>query len=256
LPFRVRATPPDAPTRIVKPPRFDFNRRMSRIDRVTQLADHFERAILAGELAPGELLPSERELSARMGVSRSVVREALGRLASLGLVRSVHGSGTRVAAADTHQLTVGYRRLLSRPDFRLDDLSAVRLPLETAIAAAAAVRRTDEHLTRLEKTQKILGNPRRPLEAHVKADLEFHAVLAEATGNPLFQVVLAPIQELLIASRWNTLDRYGADLACRHHAAILKAVRAGSSDAAARAMREHIEANMQHLGEIAREAGP
>ncbi len=228
---------------------------MSRIDRVSQIADHFERAILSGELPPGELLPSERDLSAQMGVSRSVVREALGRLASLGLVRSVHGSGTRVEAAATRPLTVAYQRLLSRPDFHLDDLSAVRLPLETAIAAAAAARRTDEHLARLDRTQKILGNPRRGLEAHVKADLEFHALLAEATGNPLFQVVLVPIQELLIHSRWRTLGRYGADLACRHHAAILAAVRAGDSEAAARAMREHIEANMQHLGEIERGSG-
>src|SRR5262249_36106976 len=156
--------------------------------RVSQLAEHFERAILAGELAAGELLPSERELSAKMGVSRSVVREALGRLASLGLVKSVHGSGTRVEAADTHQLTVGYQRLLARTDYKLDALSAVRLPLETAIAGAAALRRSDDHLARLEKTQKVLGNPRRSLEAHVRADLDFHAVLAEATGNPLFQV--------------------------------------------------------------------
>jgi GntR family transcriptional repressor for pyruvate dehydrogenase complex len=228
---------------------------MSRVDRVSQLAEQFERAILSGELAPGELLPSERELSARMGVSRSVVREALGRLTSLGLVRSVHGSGTRVEAAGTRQVTVGYQRLLSRPDCRPEDLSAVRLPLETAIAAAAATRRTEEQLDRLDRTQKVLGNPRRSLEAHVKADLEFHSILAEATGNPLFQVVLAPIQELLIQSRWQTLDRYGADLACRHHAKILKAVRAGDPAAAEQAMREHIEANTQHLGEIARSAG-
>jgi DNA-binding FadR family transcriptional regulator len=227
---------------------------MSRVDRVTQLANQFEQQILTGELAAGELLPSERELSARLNVSRSVVREALGRLASLGLVRSVHGSGTRVEPAGTRQVTVGYRRLLSRPDLRLDDLSAVRLPLETAIAAAAAAHRTAEHLGRLEKTQKVLGNPRRALEAHVRADLEFHAILAEATGNPLFQVVLAPIQELLIQSRWRTLGRYGADLACRHHAQILDAVRAGDVAAAERAMRLHIEANIQHLGELARAA--
>jgi DNA-binding FadR family transcriptional regulator len=71
---------------------------MPRTDHVTHLAEHHERAILSGELAPGDLLPSEREIGARTGVTRSVVREALGRLASLGLVRSVHGSGTRVEA--------------------------------------------------------------------------------------------------------------------------------------------------------------
>jgi DNA-binding FadR family transcriptional regulator len=224
---------------------------MSKLDRVSRIAERLEKAILAGELAPGDNLPSERDLSAKLGVSRSVVREALHRLASLGLVKSVHGSGTRVQAPGSKQVTVGYRRLLAGPGYRLDHLAAVRLPLETAIASAAAANRTEEHLARLARTQKILGSPRRSLEAHVQADMDFHAVLAEATGNPLFQVMLAPIQELLIESRYHTLGRYGAALACEHHARILQAVEAGDAEAAARAMREHLEANLQHLGELA-----
>jgi DNA-binding FadR family transcriptional regulator len=211
------------------------------------MAREFERAIVAGEFAPGDVLPSEREISARWGVSRSVVREALGRLASLGLVRSVHGSGTRVEAPNGRQITVGYRRLLRATDWRLEDLAAVRLPLETSIAALASQRRTDEHLARLEQAQEILGNPTRTLEAHVKADFAFHAALAEATGNPFFAVVLAPIQELLIESRRHTLGRYRAELAHAHHARILEAVRDRDQARAEQAMREHIEANFQHL---------
>jgi DNA-binding FadR family transcriptional regulator len=222
---------------------------MSRIDRVSQVVDRFEQAILSGALTPGEQIPSEREISAQMGVSRSVVREALGRLASLGLVRSVHGSGTRIEAPSSRQVTVGYQRLLTRPDFRLEDLAAVRLPLETTIAALAAARRTVDHLEQMNRTQKVLGNSRRSLESHVKADLDFHAVLADATGNPLFQTVLAPIQQLLVESRRRTLGRYGSEIAYRHHARILDAVAAGDADAAAAAMREHLEANFQHLRE-------
>ncbi len=224
---------------------------MSRTDAVTQLADSLEQAILSGELRPGDLLPSERDISTQRQVSRSVVREALGRLASLGLVRSVHGSGTRVEAPSSRPVTVGYRRLLTRPDFRLEDLAAVRMPLETTIAALAAARRTEEHLARMDEAQKVLGNPRRSLEAHVRADLDFHAALADATGNPLFRVMLAPIAELLIESRRRTLGSYGSALAHRHHARILEAVRAGDAEAAGRAMREHVEANFQHLRQSA-----
>jgi DNA-binding FadR family transcriptional regulator len=220
---------------------------MLRTDRVSQVVSRFEEAILSGQLAPGDQIPSEREISAEMGVSRSVVREALNRLASLGLVRSVHGSGTLVEVPNSRQVTVGYQRLLSRPDFHLHDLAAVRLPLETTIVALAAAQRTEAHLAGLEKTQKVLGNPRRSLEAHIKADLDFHATLAEATGNPLFQVVLAPIQQLLIESRRRTLGHYGSEIAFRHHASILEAVRAGDAAGAVRAMREHIETNFQHL---------
>src|SRR6516162_2294127 len=98
---------------------------MSRIDRVSKIAGRLEEQILSGELAPGTQIPSEREISAQLGVSRSVVREALGRLASLGLVRSIHGSGTRVGTPSTKQVTVGYQRLLSRDDIKMEDVSAV-----------------------------------------------------------------------------------------------------------------------------------
>ena len=224
---------------------------MPEIDQVSQLAAQLEQAILAGELRAGEKLPSERDLSGRWGVSRSVVREALGRLASLGLVRSQHGSGTRVEAPSLRPVEMGYQRLLSRPDFRLEHLAEVRLPLETTIAGLAATRRSDEHLVRLSETQRVLGFPAESLEAHAEADLAFHAVLAEATGNPLFQVVLAPMQRLLIESRRRTLGQYGSDLAHRHHAEILDAVRAGDAAEASRAMRRHLEANFQHLREMA-----
>jgi GntR family transcriptional repressor for pyruvate dehydrogenase complex len=226
---------------------------MSRTDHVSQVADQLEHAILSGEFAAGDVLPSERELSDRLGVSRSVVREALGQLRSLGLIRSVHGSGTRVEAPNDRLVTLGYQRLLHRPDFRLEHLAEVRLPLETTIAARAAIKRTAEHLERLRATQKILGNARRSLEAHVKADLDFHATLAEATGNPFFQTVLAPIQQLLIESRRRTLGRYGSEIAHQHHGKILAAVEAGDAEAAARAMREHIEANYQHLHQVGEE---
>ena len=222
---------------------------MPQDDLVTQTARKLEQDILSGQMAPGDLLPSEREISAEMGVSRSVVREALGRLASLGLVRSLHGSGTRVEAPNGKLVATGYQILLRRGEIRLSDVAAVRLPLETAIAAGAARRRTDDHLVRLAEAQAALANPRGVLEAHVKADLTFHAILAEATGNPLFGIVLAPIQELLIESRRRTLGRHGAALAHDHHTHILDAVRAGDPAAAAQAMRLHLEANFQHLSE-------
>jgi GntR family transcriptional repressor for pyruvate dehydrogenase complex len=210
---------------------------------------HLEATITSGRLAPGDLLPSERDLSAAVGVSRSVVREALGRLASLGLVTSVQGSGTRVAAPTTRPIEAGYRRLLQAGELDLTHLAELRLPLETAIAAQAARRRDDEHLARLVRAQQVLGNSRGTLDAHIQADLAFHAILAEAAGNPLFRIILAPIQELLIESRRRTLGKHGAALALEHHEMILNAVRAQDAVAAEAAMRFHLQANYQHLAE-------
>ena len=220
--------------------------------RVSEVTRRLERSILSGGLAVGEYLPSERALCGQLGVSRSVIREALGRLASLGLVESRHGSGTRVASPSGREIAVGYERLMRNSSAKLEDLAVVRLPLETTIAALAASTRTDVHLARLEATQQILGNPRRSLAAHVKADGEFHAILAEATGNRFLPLVLAPIHDLLTDSRLRTLSRYGAALACSHHQKILEAVREGDASAAALAMREHLTVNSRHLRELSR----
>ncbi len=222
---------------------------MASADRVSEVVRHLEQTLLSGQLAPGDLLPSEREIKASLGVSRSVVREALGRLASLGLLNSVHGSGTRVAVPDGRPIATGYRHLLHHGELDLRHLAEVRLPLETAIASLAARHRSDEHLARLAAAQSVLGDAQATLDSHVQADLEFHAVLAEASGNPLFGMVLAPIQELLIESRRRTLGRHGSLLAHEHHAAILAAVGEGDPDAATQAMRRHLEANFQHLAE-------
>jgi GntR family transcriptional repressor for pyruvate dehydrogenase complex len=221
-------------------------------DRVSKLVEHFEQLILSGQLAPGDQLPSERAIADEMAVSRSVVREAISRLASLGLVRSLHGSGTRVEAPSGRPITQGYQRLIQQGEVDLTHLAQVRLPLETAIAGLAARHRTAEHLVRLAHTQEALASPRGSLETQVRADLEFHSILAEASGNPLFGLVLAPIQQLLIESRRRTLGRHGAQLAFEHHAAILDAVRRQDELGAIESMRRHLEVNVRHVaGEVA-----
>lgn len=222
---------------------------MPGVDNVSKVVAHFEEQILSGTLSAGDLLPSERDVARQMEVGRNVVREAFGRLASLGLVRTVHGSGTRVEAPSGRPITQTYERLLRQGGLELSQLAQVRLPLETAIAALAATHRDERHLERLEATQTMLASERASLESQVQADLEFHAVLAEASGNPLFNLVLSPIQELLIESRRRTLGRHGAQLAHAHHAAILAAVRAGDETGAAEAMRRHLQMNVRHLSQ-------
>jgi GntR family transcriptional repressor for pyruvate dehydrogenase complex len=222
---------------------------MANVDRVGEVVRHFEQAILSGRLAPGELLPPERSIKEDLKVSRSAVREALSRLASMGLVRTIHGSGTRVEPPSPRPIADAYQRLLRQGQLDLVHLAQVRLPLETTIAGLAAHHRQEEHLARLEQAQQILSQVRAGLDVHVRADLEFHATLAEASGNPLFGLVLAPMQELLIESRRRTLGRHGSKLAYEHHAVILQAVRAGDPDAAVEAMRRHLETNVRHLNE-------
>jgi DNA-binding FadR family transcriptional regulator len=222
-------------------------------DRVAEITAHLEKLILSGKLRTDDRLPPERELAEQWDVSRSVVREAIGRLAALGLVRSRQGSGTRIAVPDgSHQL-LNYEWLLKHGVVRLEHLCAVRLPLETTIAAMAAEHRTDAHLRELRAAQKTFGNQKLTLKAHVEADVRFHAVLCEASGNPLFQIILAPVQELMIESRRRAIGRYGNHDAHRQHETILDAVVRRDVDAAREAMREHILFNSQNISALAAE---
>ena len=223
-------------------------------DRVAEITAHLEKLILSGKLRADDRLPPERDLAEQWDVSRSVVREAIGRLAALGLVRSRQGSGTRITAPDGRHQLLNYEWMLKRGLVRLEHLCAVRLPLETTIAALAAVHRTDAHLRELRDAQKTFGNPKQSLKDHVEADVRFHAVLCEASGNPLFQIILAPVQELMIESRRRSLGRYGNHDAHEQHAAILDAVARRDVEGARDAMRTHIQFNSQNIAALTTES--
>lgn len=219
-------------------------------DRVAAVTAQLEELILSKGLKPGDKLPAERDLSARLDVSRSVVREAIGRLQSVGRIVSRHGSGSRVATPSGKQVSAGYEWLLKHQTIRLEDLAEVRLPLETAIVAQAALHRTADQLAALAATQRVLNAPQRSLEEQIAADIEFHSILAEATGNPIFAMVLRPIQELLIESRRRTLGQFGAQLAYNHHERILQAIAAQDVAAAVGGMRFHLEVNRDQLAAL------
>lgn len=223
---------------------------MTGSDRVAIVVAELEQMILRDGLQPGERLPTERELSTRLQVSRSVVREAIKRLQSLGRVSSLQGSGTRVASPSGEQVAAGYRWLLQHSVLQLEQLAAVRMPLETAIAALAAEHRSFSHLDRLAMAQTKLLGGEPDLEMQVAADVEFHSILADATGNPIFQLILGPIQDLLIESRRRTIRHFSAQLAFDHHQRILEAVRDQRPDAARQAMADHLRTNAEHLARL------
>ena len=155
-----------------------------------------------------------------------------------------------MAAPSGKQVTAGYEWLLKHQSIRLSDLAEVRLPLETAIVEQAALHRTEGHLAALAAAQEVLRSKHKTLEEQIAADLEFHGILASATGNPIYALVLRPIQELLIESRRRTLGQFGAQLAYDHHEKILAAVQNQDPRAAVEAMRFHLEVNRDHLAHM------
>lgn len=150
--------------------------------RTAILTDHLRAQIADGSLPPGQKLPSEAQLITEHGVSRTVVREALGRLQAEGLIYTRRGAGS-YALTPPAETTTPTARPVRTPEERLR-LIEFRLAIETEGAALAAERRSQAHLqalsSELDAFSAAEGSPAQAMQH----DFRFHRLLAEASSNP------------------------------------------------------------------------
>jgi DNA-binding FadR family transcriptional regulator len=192
-------------------------------------------------------LPGERSLAERLGVSRSVVREAIQRLVQQGLLEIQHGNGVKMVQHLHRPLCESLARLLPEERERLRQLNELRLSLEPDAAALAAERRSAADLKNLQAIHaRLLAATE--AEAAIHLDLAFHQAIAAASGNRIFQLVLDSLAELGLRSRLRSMSRVGTLPAVRQHAAILRAIESADAAAARRAMRAHVLAAVKDLG--------
>jgi len=200
--------------------------------------------IESGQLKVGDRLPSEAVLSRQFGVSRPIIREALGRLQALALTESRPGSGTYVASNVT-------RLTLSFGQYSASDLNEVRRCLEVPAARLAAVRRDNEAV---DKLRLILQDEDHAssVEEAIREDTDFHCEIARATGNMLFARLVEDLREILKAQTMavSTLRNRAASIS-HEHRAVLDAIVAGDGDAAAAAMNAHLDAVERAIRKIA-----
>ncbi|HEY4439566.1 MAG TPA: FadR/GntR family transcriptional regulator [Candidatus Elarobacter sp.] len=188
------------------------------------------RGIVSGELRPGSALPTEPEMSARFGVSRSVVREALRVLDARGLIEVRHGSGTRVSAVV------------------LRDLLEARKIVECEVAALAASRAEAADLAALDAALAIMRGALDDPARYVEGDSAFHLALLHAARNRVLERMTQPMHELLSFSQAITDAIPGVlTTALRDHEAIAEAVRRRDPSAARDAMHEHLARTERHI---------
>ncbi len=213
---------------------------MPQVGSVPEVVErHLLGLIELGRLLPGQRMDSERAIAAGLGVSRAAVRDALARMEASGLVERRHGSGTRV----TEQLPPRAQlaaRLREHAEERAHS-AELRRVLEPEIARLAAGRADERQLARLDE---LVGAAERSTDAEdsVRLDVDFHVAVAAAAGNPL----LLTMSEL--ATGWTAgprlyshLDDRGRRASVEGHRRIAAALRSGDAEAAAAAMREHLD---------------
>jgi GntR family transcriptional repressor for pyruvate dehydrogenase complex len=193
-------------------------------------------------LGPGDRLPAERELAAAMGVSRSSLREALRALTVLGVTEMRHGTGTYVSSLSPELLVRPLSFVLSLSDGGFDQLFEARRVVEPAIAALAAERIDGAALDRLDELAATARAALDDEQAFMLADLELHDTVRVAAGNAILGRFMESIAALGLASRQATNpSRALRAQSAEDHRAIVAALRRREPEAAAAAMRNHLD---------------
>ncbi|HEX4818468.1 MAG TPA: FadR/GntR family transcriptional regulator [Nonomuraea sp.] len=214
--------------------------------RTQRLVDTLTARIREGVVRPGERLPTESELVATYGVSRTVVREAIARLKAAGLVETQHGRGSFVLARPG---TTGFEPAPARTRQDVLDLIDFRMGVEVESAGLAAARRTAPALAGLREALDGFAAAAAHPGAAVSADHRFHLRIALATGNRYYADLLAALGPSMIVMPRDRLRPGREDYAMivAEHDNIYAAIDRRDPESARAAVRVHLANSRSRL---------
>jgi GntR family transcriptional repressor for pyruvate dehydrogenase complex len=222
-------------------------RRVANESLVDTVVHRLREFIDREKLTAGDRMPSEPVLISKLGVSRSVLREAVGRLQTIGLLDVQHGRGMFVASRDAlvssaqllnSALSIAPQELVKFVEFR-----AV---IEVHAARRVAEIATENDFAELERLCLEIDRDGQDYIASIRADFAFHFKFAEIAGNPLMQNVMRVLQEFIMAAMVNTTPQpRNVDFSRKIHRELLDAVRSRNANDAGTAMTRHME--LSHL---------
>ena len=225
---------------------------------VEQVMTRLGTDIRGGRLMPGARLPTEQELTTTMGVSRTVVREAVAALRADGLVVTRRGSGAYVAANPTASpFRIAAPELDKIGDIL--DVMELRLAVEVEAAALAAERASRKQVAAIRTALRGIDRALRSGDGAVAEDFAFHRAIAEATGNRQFPRFLAflgghviPRQRVRLSTDTPADRRAYLERIQHEHGRIVAGISDEDPAEARRAMREHLTRSLERYRNLAR----
>lgn len=225
-------------------------RRSSSLSLPDRLSIDIERTILAGDLQPGDRLPSEQALAKELGVSRVSIRQALHELEQRGLIDRKPGRGTIVRARESSLTAHPLSAILAVTPGGASELTQImelRALIEPPIAGLAAMRVTSRDIEQL-RTLIAEMEEETNLARYSEIDRAFHQAISQYTHNPLMAQLTDLIAAQIAPSRRTTLqtpERRG--ISNDGHRRIFAAIEARNSAGAEDAARAHVETVLEQI---------
>lgn len=213
-----------------------------------RIPDIIKAYVVNRQLKPGSPLPSERQLSEALGVSRNVVREGLSLLVAEGIIEKRHGSGIYLCEIDRERLYRDGERVLEESRAHYDAVREARAAVEIGAIGLIIHRITQDDLEQLEKATAALERKSERGESFINEDMKFHLTLLRAAHNELILQWSPLVEEVMYAWAYqadlqkaasSSLAMNEAKRVAAEHRAILEAVQQRDVRAARRLLTEH-----------------
>jgi len=215
------------------------------------ILDWFRQQLILGELKEGDIIPSERELATKFGVSRVPVREALRILEYIGII-SNGPDGMEIQRVDIQILNpkVNFASMVTMET--ITNLFEVRIFMESAAAYYAALRHTKEDIQRMRASIQLMSDVIEDSDADeasiTKTSHDFHLCVIAAAKNPVLENMYKNLYDLLEVSKHYTMVRtHVSDSTLMDHEAILYKIESGNAEEASKYMKFHLNRALKKL---------
>jgi len=209
--------------------------------------------IRSEELKAGDLLPSESELTRRLNVSRTVVREAFRSLSAMRLIDMSPGRRASVAKLDVGAMSMVIEHGLTTKQITVQQVYDVRRAIEMRTVALAALRRSDAEAAEIQQHARLIREHLRTPERIVEHDIAFHEAIARASHNPVFALIVTGLSSVMPQTwkvGWRARQSEADQLKMiASHEAVADAILKGDPRAAVETMADHFDSSVKALVE-------
>lgn len=214
---------------------------ISHANVTEQVVQYFKENIISGNWKVGEKIPSENQLTERLGVSRASIRTAIQHFVGLGILESRHGKGTFLLDDQIDEQTGSGSKITAQDCRDIEKVLEFRRILESEACYLAAEKSTPDLIKELQVCLDRMNDNKNKGAEFVAADIAFHQMICKASQNPLLEKSLSKVFEETRKNHDQMNELFGFQDGIYYHTQIMKAIQIGNAELARDVMYEHLQ---------------